>query len=125
MGFNDTILKFIDGRVGTGGRYIVVSAINVVNHQILLRIANWWWGWPGGWANAFAASTAMGRFLGHCLKQGLGVWMHRACILLVGRGDFHQLAQVHDCNPVRNMFNNRKIVGFVPIFRMKLCSCYF
>jgi putative flippase GtrA len=59
MGLNDSILKFVDGRMGTGGRYIAVSVVNVANHQILLRIANGWWGWPGGWANAFAASTAL------------------------------------------------------------------
>jgi putative flippase GtrA len=59
MGLNDSILEFVDGRLGTGGRYFVVSAVNVVNHQVVLRIANGWWGWPGGWANAFAATVAM------------------------------------------------------------------
>jgi putative flippase GtrA len=59
MGLNDSILNFVDGRLGTGGRYIAVSAVNVVNHQILLRVANGMWGWPGGLANAFAATVAL------------------------------------------------------------------
>jgi len=59
MGINDSILNFVDGRVGTAGRYLVVSAVNVVNHQLLLLVANSVWGWPGGVANAFAASIAL------------------------------------------------------------------
>ncbi len=59
MGLSDSILNFVDGRMGTGGRYIVVSGINLVNHQLLLRLANGVWGWPGGWANAFAATIAL------------------------------------------------------------------
>ena len=59
MGLSDSILNFVDGRMGTGGRYIVVSGINLMNHQLLLRLANGVWGWPGGWANAFAATIAL------------------------------------------------------------------
>ncbi len=36
----------------------MVSAVNVVNHQIILQLALRLWDWSGGWANAFAASTA-------------------------------------------------------------------
>ncbi len=53
------LLNFVDGRWGTAGRYVIVSAINVLNHQIVLYVANSVWGWPGGWANAFAASVAL------------------------------------------------------------------
>lgn len=49
--------------LGAGGgvivRYLVTSGINVINHQILLQIAVQWWGWSGGWANVFAAMTAV------------------------------------------------------------------
>ncbi len=37
---------------------MLVSVLNVVNHQLLLWIANSVWGWSGGWANAFAALVA-------------------------------------------------------------------
>lgn len=40
-------------------RYLITSAINVINHQILLQIAVRWWGWSGGWANVFAAMIAV------------------------------------------------------------------
>jgi putative flippase GtrA len=39
-------------------RYLVVSAINVINHQALLALANTGWGWSGGRANVFAAALA-------------------------------------------------------------------
>ncbi len=39
-------------------RYLILSIINVVNHQVLLYVANTIWGWSGGWANTFAAVTA-------------------------------------------------------------------
>jgi len=39
-------------------RYVVVSAVNVVNHQALLLLAHSVWGWPGGVANVFAAVLA-------------------------------------------------------------------
>jgi len=48
--FTDTI-----GRVG---RYLIVSVVNVVNHQLLLQLAVNMFGWGGGVANAFAAATA-------------------------------------------------------------------
>ena len=37
-------------------RYGVVSAINIVGHQLMLFLANSVWGVPGGWANALAAT---------------------------------------------------------------------
>lgn len=43
---------------GQGRRYLVVSILNVVNHQILLFVANSVWGWSGGLANTFAAMVA-------------------------------------------------------------------
>ncbi len=55
MGINDSVLEFIDGRVGPAGRYLVVSGINFSGHQIILFIANSIWGWQGWVANAFAA----------------------------------------------------------------------
>lgn len=39
-------------------RYLVVSLVNVVNHQLLLFIAVNWWSWSGGAGNTFAAVTA-------------------------------------------------------------------
>lgn len=36
----------------------MVSAVNVLNHQLILQLALYLWSWSGGWANAFAASTA-------------------------------------------------------------------
>ncbi|MEM9133717.1 MAG: GtrA family protein [Actinomycetota bacterium] len=42
-------------RGGLAGRYTAVSVLNVVNHQILLNLANSGWGWSGGRANVFAA----------------------------------------------------------------------
>ena len=55
MGINDSILEFIDGRVGPAGRYLAVSSVNFVGHQIVLFVANSIWGWQGWVANAFAA----------------------------------------------------------------------
>ncbi len=42
-------------RGGLAGRYAAVSILNVLNHQILLNLANSGWGWSGGRANVFAA----------------------------------------------------------------------
>lgn len=39
-------------------RYVAVSAVNIVNHQILLNVANSVWGWGGGVSNVFAAVVA-------------------------------------------------------------------
>ena len=39
-------------------RYGAVSMVNVINHQILLNLANSGWGWSGGWSNVFAALLA-------------------------------------------------------------------
>lgn len=36
----------------------MVSVVNVINHQLLLQLAVNLWGWSGGVANAFAATTA-------------------------------------------------------------------
>lgn len=40
-------------------RYVAVSILNVINHQILLQVALRWWGWSGGVANGFAAVVAV------------------------------------------------------------------
>ncbi len=42
-------------RRGIASRYIVVSVVNLFNHQLLLNLANSGWGWSGGRANVFAA----------------------------------------------------------------------
>ncbi len=43
---------------GLAFRYLAVSILNVVNHQILLNLANSGWGWGGGVSNLFAAVIA-------------------------------------------------------------------
>ncbi len=45
-------------RLTVAVRYVVVSAVNVVNHQALLLLAHAVWGWSGGAANVFAAVLA-------------------------------------------------------------------
>lgn len=45
-------------RRGIALRYAAVSIINVVNHQVLLNLANSGWGWGGGQSNVFAAVIA-------------------------------------------------------------------
>lgn len=57
------LYKMISGllrRRSVASRYLVVSIINVVNHQVLLNLANSGWGWSGGQANVFAAVLAAG-----------------------------------------------------------------
>ena len=39
-------------------RYVVVSVLNLVNHQAVLALAHSGWGWSGGQANAFAAAIS-------------------------------------------------------------------
>lgn len=46
------------GNIGRAGRYMLVSAVNVANHQLVLQLALYFLGWSGGLANAFAATTA-------------------------------------------------------------------
>ncbi|MEM8922446.1 MAG: GtrA family protein [Actinomycetota bacterium] len=50
-----SIINAVFGRRATVSRYLVVSVINVINHQVLLNLANSGWGWSGGRANVFAA----------------------------------------------------------------------
>ncbi len=50
-----SISTFVLGRRALALRYVAVSAINVLNHQVLLLLANSGWGWSGGRANVFAA----------------------------------------------------------------------
>jgi putative flippase GtrA len=45
-------------RRGEASRYLLVSVVNVINHQGLLILANSGWGWSGGAANVFAAMVA-------------------------------------------------------------------
>lgn len=58
-----TLFNRFSAALGADGgvmfRYLVTSAINVVNHQILLQTALRWWGWSGGVSNVFAAMTAV------------------------------------------------------------------
>ena len=44
--------------ISLAARYVVVSVVNVVNHQALLFLAHSIWGWSGGVANVFAAVVA-------------------------------------------------------------------
>ena len=48
----------VASRRGVAGKYVIVSILNVVNHQVLLNIANSGWGWSGGRSNLFAAVIA-------------------------------------------------------------------
>lgn len=64
MGYLDeTPIARLTEKLGANGgviiRYLITSAINVINHQLLLQIAVRWWDWSGGQANAFAAMTAV------------------------------------------------------------------
>lgn len=52
------IRNLLMSRRGIAGRYVAISFINVVNHQILLNLANSGWGWSGVRANVFAAVIA-------------------------------------------------------------------
>lgn len=59
----DNFTAPLTARLGADGgvvlRYLITSAINLINHQVLLQIAVRWWGWSGGWANVFAAMIAV------------------------------------------------------------------
>lgn len=52
------LLELWNGPRKVATRYLVVSAINTLNHQLVLFVANSVWNWTGGWANAFAACVA-------------------------------------------------------------------
>lgn len=51
-------LAAIAKRRVVAGKYLAVSVLNVLNHQVLLWVANSEWGWSGGQSNAFAAVCA-------------------------------------------------------------------
>lgn len=55
---SDTTRPDARRNIGRAGRYVLVSAVNVANHQLVLQLALQLWSWSGGWANAFAASVA-------------------------------------------------------------------
>lgn len=55
---SDDVRSPLTETIGRMGRYLIVSLVNVVNHQLLLQLAVNVFGWSGGWANAFAAATA-------------------------------------------------------------------
>ena len=55
---SNTLLAALSTRRLVATRYIVVSLLNVVNHQVLLYLANSGWGWGGGRSNVFAAVLA-------------------------------------------------------------------
>ncbi len=52
------ILRWLGGDPGVVFRYLATSAVNLVNHQVLLQLAVRWWDWGGGQANVFAAVVA-------------------------------------------------------------------
>lgn len=56
------VVKNLIGRFGDDPgvvlRYLGTSAVNLVNHQILLQLAVRAWDWSGGQANVFAAVVA-------------------------------------------------------------------
>lgn len=54
----DPDVTALTDRRGLAVRYGAVSVVNVINHQILLNLANSGWGWSGGWSNVFAAVLA-------------------------------------------------------------------
>jgi putative flippase GtrA len=55
---SDFLRATFSGSIGRAGRYLMVSVVNVINHQLILQLAVNLWGWSGGVANAFAATTA-------------------------------------------------------------------
>ncbi len=55
---SDEVRSPLTDTIGRVGRYLIVSVVNVVNHQLLLQLAVNAFGWGGGLANAFAAVTA-------------------------------------------------------------------
>ncbi len=58
LGVLNAPVDAIMARRSTAFRYLLVSGLNVVNHQALLFLANTVWGWSGGRANVFAAVVA-------------------------------------------------------------------
>ena len=42
----------------TALRYVLVSVLNLVNHQVVLFLGHSVWGLSGGWANALAATVS-------------------------------------------------------------------
>ncbi len=54
----DFLNELWNGRYRVASRYVAVSVINTLNHQLLLSLANTVWDWTGGWANVFAACMA-------------------------------------------------------------------
>lgn len=48
----------VSSRGPTAGKYLVVSVVNLLNHLIVLYVANIGWGWTAGKANVFAAVLA-------------------------------------------------------------------
>lgn len=52
------LLSAAVARRGVALRYVLVSILNVLNHQVLLNLANSGWGWGGGVSNVFAAVVA-------------------------------------------------------------------
>lgn len=55
---SDDVRSPLTDTIGRIGRYLIVSVVNVVNHQLVLQLAVNVFDWSGGWANAFAAVTA-------------------------------------------------------------------
>ena len=52
------IHRWFGGDSGVVVRYLATSAVNLVNHQLLLQLAVRQWDWSGGRANVFAAVIA-------------------------------------------------------------------
>jgi len=53
------IISYLTEKSGTIGRYLLVSALNVVNHQVLLQIGLRLFEWSGGFANVVAAMISV------------------------------------------------------------------
>ena len=51
-------MDFVSGSSGPAKRFMLISFINVANHQMVLFIARNIWGWQGWQANVLAASFA-------------------------------------------------------------------
>ncbi len=52
------VKDFLSGASHELVRYLLVTIVNVFNHQLVLWIARNQWGWPSAWANIFAATLA-------------------------------------------------------------------
>jgi len=52
------LLNIAFSRRPTAAKYLIVSVVNLLNHQVVLYVANTRWDWSGGKANTLAAVLA-------------------------------------------------------------------